>query len=39
MNLEEMEKNRNRVAYAIPSPARRKNPDDWAVTSVPLLSS
>jgi len=39
MNLEEMEKNRNRVAYAIPCPARREKPDDWAVTSVPLLSS
>ena len=38
MNLEEMEKNRNRVAYAIPCPGRRENPEDWAVTSVPLLS-
>ena len=38
MNLEEMEKNRNRVAYAIPSPARGDDPGDWAVTSVPLLS-
>jgi phenylpropionate dioxygenase-like ring-hydroxylating dioxygenase large terminal subunit len=38
MNLAEMEKNRNRVAYAIPSPARRDDPGDWAVTSVPLLS-
>jgi phenylpropionate dioxygenase-like ring-hydroxylating dioxygenase large terminal subunit len=39
LNLEEIEKNRNRVAYAIPSPARRTHDHDWAVTATPLLSS
>jgi phenylpropionate dioxygenase-like ring-hydroxylating dioxygenase large terminal subunit len=37
MDLEEMARNRNRMAYAIPSPARRERPDDWAITPVPLL--
>lgn len=39
MNLEEMPKNHNRVAYAIPFPARRENPSDLAVTPVPLLAN
>jgi phenylpropionate dioxygenase-like ring-hydroxylating dioxygenase large terminal subunit len=37
MDLAEMERNRYRMAYAIPSPARREDPKDWAVTPVPLL--
>jgi len=38
MDLETMACNRSRVAYSIPSPARRADPADWAVTAVPLLS-
>jgi phenylpropionate dioxygenase-like ring-hydroxylating dioxygenase large terminal subunit len=37
MNLEEMERNRNRVTYAIPSPARRTHKQEWAITPTPLL--
>jgi phenylpropionate dioxygenase-like ring-hydroxylating dioxygenase large terminal subunit len=37
MDLEAMSRNRGRIAYAIPSPARREQPKDWAVTPVPLL--
>jgi nitrite reductase/ring-hydroxylating ferredoxin subunit len=37
MNLEEMARNRNRVAYAIPGPARREHPQEWAITPIPLL--
>lgn len=37
MDLETMTRNRGRVAYSIPSPARRQDPADWAVTPVPLL--
>jgi hypothetical protein len=37
MDLEQMARNRGRVAYSIPSPARRADPADWAVTPVPLL--
>jgi len=37
MNLEEMARNRNRVAYAIPGPARRERKQEWAITPVPLL--
>jgi phenylpropionate dioxygenase-like ring-hydroxylating dioxygenase large terminal subunit len=39
MNLEEIARNRGRVAYAIPSPSRRDHAQDWAVTPVPLISS
>ncbi len=38
MDLAEMARNRGRVAYAIPSPARRDHSQDWAVTPVPLIS-
>jgi phenylpropionate dioxygenase-like ring-hydroxylating dioxygenase large terminal subunit len=38
MDLEALDRNRNRVAYAIPSPTRRDHGQDWAVTAVPLLS-
>lgn len=38
MSLEEIEHNRNRVAYAIPSPARRDYRQDWAVTPVPMIA-
>jgi phenylpropionate dioxygenase-like ring-hydroxylating dioxygenase large terminal subunit len=37
MDLATMAQNRGRMAYAIPSPARRLDPSDWAVTPVPLL--
>jgi hypothetical protein len=37
LNLEEIERNRNRVAYAIPSPARRQHEQDWAVTRAPMI--
>jgi phenylpropionate dioxygenase-like ring-hydroxylating dioxygenase large terminal subunit len=37
MNLEEIERNRGRVAYAIPSPARRDHKQEWAITPVPLI--
>ncbi|MDJ0926925.1 MAG: aromatic ring-hydroxylating dioxygenase subunit alpha [Gammaproteobacteria bacterium] len=37
MDLKTMRDNQNRIAYAIPSPARRERPDDWALTPVPLL--
>jgi phenylpropionate dioxygenase-like ring-hydroxylating dioxygenase large terminal subunit len=32
-------RNRRRVAYAIPSPARREQPAGWVLDSVPLLPS
>ena len=32
-----IERNRKLVAYAIPSPARRKTPKGWVLESVPLL--
>jgi len=38
MNLDELRSNKGRVAYAIPSPGRRENPQGWAVTPVPLLN-
>jgi phenylpropionate dioxygenase-like ring-hydroxylating dioxygenase large terminal subunit len=37
MNLEELERNRGRVAYAIPSPARRDHKQEWAITPVPMV--
>jgi phenylpropionate dioxygenase-like ring-hydroxylating dioxygenase large terminal subunit len=37
MDLETLAGNRGRVAYSVPSPARRADPGDWAVTAVPLL--
>ncbi len=39
MDLAEIAKHRNRMAYAIPSPARRESGHDWAVTPVPMLKS
>ncbi|HHQ13410.1 MAG TPA: hypothetical protein ENK16_00125 [Chromatiales bacterium] len=33
-----LKRDRGRVAYAIPCPARRENPADWAVTEVPRLA-
>jgi hypothetical protein len=38
MDVETLTKNRGRVAYAVPSPARRADPTDWAVTPVPMLA-
>jgi hypothetical protein len=37
MDLAEMHRNKHRMAYAIPGPARRADPDDWAVTPVPVV--
>ena len=37
MDLAEMKRNQHRMVYAIPSPARREDPKDWAVTPVPLI--
>jgi len=38
MDLDELRRNKGRVAYAIPSPGRREGSKDWAVTPVPLLN-
>jgi phenylpropionate dioxygenase-like ring-hydroxylating dioxygenase large terminal subunit len=35
LDLAEMAKHEHRMVYAIPSPARREHPDDWAVTEAP----
>jgi phenylpropionate dioxygenase-like ring-hydroxylating dioxygenase large terminal subunit len=37
MDLAEMARNEYRMVYAVPSPARRADPQDWAVTPVPTL--
>lgn len=37
LDFAEMARNRNRMVYAIPGPARRQDPGDWAVTPVPLV--
>jgi phenylpropionate dioxygenase-like ring-hydroxylating dioxygenase large terminal subunit len=37
MDVETVRRNRGRVAYSIPSPARRVDPVNWAVTPVPVL--
>ena len=37
MDTAALHANRGRVAYSIPSPARRQEADDWAVTPVPML--
>lgn len=39
MDLATMRENRGRVAYAIPSPARRARPGGWSLTPVPLLGA
>lgn len=36
LDLAEMARQRHRMVYAIPSPARRTDPTDWAVTPVPI---
>lgn len=38
MDLEEMARNRDRMAYAIPCPGRRERPKEWAVTPVPMIN-
>jgi len=38
LDLDELRRNQDRVAYAIPSPGRIENPRDWAVTRVPVLN-
>jgi hypothetical protein len=37
MDLEEIHRNKDRVAYTVPCPRRRDEPDNWAVTAVPML--
>ena len=37
IDVDEIESNQKRVAYAIPSPARRKHPKGWVLESVPLM--
>jgi hypothetical protein len=37
MDLDTIARNRGRIAYSIPSPGRRSDPGEWAVTPVPLL--
>jgi hypothetical protein len=37
MDIEAMARNKHRMVYAIPGPARRAQPHDWAVTPVPLV--
>jgi hypothetical protein len=39
LDYETLRKDRGRVAYSIPSPARREGPNDWAVTAAPLVRS
>lgn len=38
IDTDALARNRGRVAYAVPGPARRADPADWAVTPVPLLT-
>jgi hypothetical protein len=35
IDVDEIKGNENRVVHAIPGPARRKQPQDWALTAVP----
>ena len=37
IDVEEMKRNAGHIAYAIPSPARRYDTEEWAVTPVPVL--
>jgi phenylpropionate dioxygenase-like ring-hydroxylating dioxygenase large terminal subunit len=37
IDLAEIKNNQGRIAYAIPSPARRDHAQDWVVTAVPLI--
>jgi len=37
LDLAEMARNEHRMVYAIPSPARRADPKDWAVTPAPMV--
>lgn len=37
LDCEALRKSRGRVAYSIPSPARRESPRDWAVSAAPVL--
>ncbi len=38
LDLDELRRNKGRVAYAVPSPGRGENPHDWAITRVPVLN-
>ena len=38
MDLDELQRNKGRVAYAIPSPRRGEESGGWAITPVPLLN-
>jgi hypothetical protein len=37
LDVDTLKRNRGRVAYSIPSPARRQDPQNWAVTAAPVL--
>jgi hypothetical protein len=37
LDVDTLKRNRGRVAYSIPSPARRRDPQGWAVTAAPVL--
>jgi phenylpropionate dioxygenase-like ring-hydroxylating dioxygenase large terminal subunit len=37
LDVDMLKRNRGRVAYSIPSPARRQDPQNWAVTAAPVL--
>jgi hypothetical protein len=39
LDLDELRRNQGRVAYAIPGPRRRTEPDNWAITPVPLRAT
>jgi len=39
LDYETLKKNRGKVAYSVPSPARRQDPQNWAVTAAPVLRS
>ena len=37
INQDEVDRNKNQVAYAIPSPARRTS-KNWTIDSIPLIA-
>lgn len=37
LDVDTLKRNRGRVAYSIPSPARRQDPQGWAVTAAPVV--
>jgi hypothetical protein len=37
LDVDTLKRNRGRVAYSIASPARRQDPQNWAVTAAPVV--